>query len=49
MQLNCKKGDLHSHEKYLKDLAESLGIDPRHVREEDKKNLNFSEDQKPKL
>jgi transcriptional accessory protein Tex/SPT6 len=49
VQLNCKKGDLHSHEKYLKDLAESIGIEPRFVREEDKKNLNFTDDQKPKL
>jgi transcriptional accessory protein Tex/SPT6 len=29
VHLNCKKGDLHSHENYLKDLAESVGIDPR--------------------
>ena len=49
VHLNCKKGDLHSHENYLKDLAESIGIDPRQVREEDKKNLNFAEDQQPKL
>jgi len=44
VQLNCKKGDLQSHEKYLKDLAESLGIDPRQIRDEDKVNINFSEE-----
>jgi hypothetical protein len=43
VQLNCKKGDLHNHKNYLKDLAESLGIDQRAILEEDKRNLNFSE------
>jgi hypothetical protein len=44
VQLNCKKGDLHYHEKYLKDLADSLNIDVKLIKEEDKKNLNFAED-----
>lgn len=48
VQLSCKKGDMISHERYLKELAESLGIDPRMIREEDKRNLNFADDQKPK-
>ena len=43
VQLNCKKGDLHNHDKYLKDLAESIGVDAKRVKDEDRKNLNFSE------
>ena len=45
VQLNCKKGDLHHHDKYLKDLAESIGVDYKRVKDEDRKNLNFSEQQ----
>jgi len=49
VHLNCKKGDLHSHDNYLKELTESIGVDPRLVKEEDRKNLNFAEDLHPKL
>jgi transcriptional accessory protein Tex/SPT6 len=49
VQLNCKQGDLQQHNKYLDDLAKSIGVDPSSVIEADKKNLNFATDLKPKM
>ena len=42
--LNCKKNALSSHEPYLKDLATSLGLDPKDVDPADFKNQHFSTD-----
>lgn len=44
VDLNCKQVDLQSHKKYINELAESHGIDPKFISEEDQRNLNFNID-----